>query len=333
MVKTENIHPNNEKQNEKATMTKLAIIVPCYNEEEVLHETRKRLIEVIDQLLSRKQIDEGQVVFVDDGSRDKTWSLIAAFAAQDAKVAGLKLAHNVGHQYALWAGLHWASTHCDAAVSIDADLQDDVNAIYEMVEQYNKGIDVVFGVRKERKTDTFFKRTTALAFYKLMNALGGKVVYNHADFRLMSRRTLQSLMAYPERNLFLRGMVASMGYPSGVVYYNRHERFAGESKYPLKRMISFAVQGITSFSVQPLRYITYLGILFMLVSVGMIVYALFSYFEGKAIQGWTSLLVSVWFIGGAILLALGVTGEYIGKIYLESKRRPRFFIEKQLNAE
>ena len=252
----------------------------------------------------------------------------------------MKLAHNVGHQHALWAGLEWASAHADAAVSIDADLQDDVEAIGTMVDYYNKGIDIVYGVRRERKTDTFFKKHTALAFYRLMRGLGGDIVYNHADFRLMSRRTLQALVSFPERNLFLRGMVSSLGFPSALVYYDRKERFAGESKYPLKKMISFALDGITSFSVRPLRYITYLGLFFMLIAILAIFYGLCSYAEGSALPGWTSLLVSVWFIGGAILLACGIIGEYVGKIYKEVKQRPRYFIEQttfksnetQLNA-
>ena len=311
---------------------KLVIVVPCYNEEEVIGETRRRLLEVLDNLEKRKKISEGQILFVDDGSRDSTWQLIEQYSKTTERVGGLKLSCNRGHQYALWAGLQWASEHSDASISIDADLQDDVNAIYSMVDAYLDGNDIVFGVRKERKTDTFFKRNTALAFYRLMAALGSKVIYNHADFRLMSRRAMQSLMQYPEDNLFLRGIIASMGYPSTSVYYNRSERFAGESKYPLKKMIAFALEGLTSFSVKPLRLITYLGILFILISMGVIVYALYEYFSGRTIEGWTSLLVSLWFIGGCILLACGVTGEYVGKIYLEVKRRPKFFIEKKVNA-
>lgn len=307
---------------------KLMIVVPCFNEEEVLAETRKRLVGVIDGLKSEGKIDEGQILFVDDGSRDHTWQLIEQFSKETDVVAGLKLSCNRGHQYALWAGLQWASEHSDASVSIDADLQDDVNVIGNMVEAYHAGNDIVFGVRRERKTDTFFKRNTALAFYRLMTTLGGKIVYNHADFRLMSKRAMQALMQYPEDNLFLRGIVASMGYPSTSVYYDRSERFAGVSKYPLKKMLAFALEGITSFSVKPLRLISYLGILFILVAIGVIVYALYEHFMGHTIAGWTSLLVSLWFIGGSVLVACGVMGEYIGKIYLEVKRRPKFFVEK-----
>ena len=319
---------------------KLVIVVPCYNEEEVLSETTSRLSAVIQRMVEEGRITEGQILYVDDGSRDKTWSLVESLSTAYACVSGLKLAHNVGHQQALWAGLEWAAVHADAAVSIDADLQDDVEAIPLMVDYFNKGIDIVFGVRKERKTDTFFKKHTALAFYRLMRGLGGDIVYNHADFRLMSRRTLQALVSFPERNLFLRGMVSSLGFPSALVYYDRKERFAGESKYPLKKMISFALDGITSFSVRPLRYITYLGLFFMLIAILAIFYGLCSYAEGSALPGWTSLLVSVWFIGGAILLACGIIGEYVGKIYKEVKQRPRYFIEQttfksnetQLNA-
>ena len=311
---------------------KLVIVVPCYNEEEVLNETKQRLLGVLDKLKSDGGISEGMVLFVDDGSKDRTWQMIEAFAGDSPMVGGLKLSGNRGHQYALHAGLKWASEHSDASVSIDADLQDDVNAIYEMVNEYHKGNDIVFGVRKERKTDTFFKRTTALAFYKLMNALGGKVICNHADFRLMSRRAMLAMMKYPESNLFLRGIAASVGYPSTCVYYNRSERFAGESKYPLNKMLAFAIEGITSFSVKPLRLISYLGIIFILVAIGVVIYALYEHFTGNTIEGWTSLLVSMWFIGGSILLACGVTGEYIGKVYLEVKQRPKYFVEKKVNV-
>ena len=307
---------------------KFVIVVPCYNEEAVLPETTFQLSRVFDGLLERNAIDQGMIIYVDDGSKDGTWSLIRRYAEENSYVEGLKLAHNVGHQHALWAGLEWASTHADACVSIDADLQDDVDAISAMVDYYNKGMDIVYGVRRERKTDTFFKKHTALVFYRLMRGLGGDIVYNHADFRLMSRRTLQALVSFPERNLFLRGMVSSLGFPSALVYYDRKERFAGESKYPLKKMISFALDGITSFSVRPLRYITYLGLFFMLIAILAIFYGLCSYAEGSALPGWTSLLVSVWFIGGAILLACGIIGEYVGKIYKEVKQRPRYFIEQ-----
>ena len=309
---------------------KLVIVVPCYNEELVLHETTRRLVAVLQSLMERKSIDEGMILYVDDGS--KTWSIIETLSKETSLVGGLKLSCNRGHQYALWAGLKWASAHSDASVSIDADLQDDVNAICLMVDEYHKGNDIVFGVRKERKTDTFFKRTTALAFYRLMRFFDRRIIYNHADFRLMSRRAMLSLMEYPEDNLFLRGIVASMGYPSTSVYYDRSERFAGESKYPLCKMLSFAFEGITSFSIKPLQLITYLGVAFILIAIGVVAYALYEHFTGHTIDGWTSLLVSMWFIGGCVLMACGITGEYIGKIYMEVKHRPKYFIDKKVNA-
>ena len=314
--------------------TKLIIVVPCYNEEEVLQETTRQLSTVLSSMEQEGTITEGKLLYVDDGSRDATWQIIEQLSTKNPRVMGLKLAHNVGHQQALWAGLEWAANApFDAIVSIDADLQDDVQAIVEMTERFNEGTDIVYGVRKERKTDTFFKKHTAQAFYKLMQTMGGDVVYNHADFRLMSKRALQALVAHPERNLFLRGIVRSLGYPSDYVYYDRHERFAGESKYPLSKMLNFAIDGITSFSVKPLRLITTFGLLFMFVAIVIIGYALYEHLIGHTIVGWTSLLVSLWFIGGAILTAIGIIGEYIGKIYKEVKRRPRYFIEKQISQK
>lgn len=308
----------------------LVIVVPCYKEEAVLPETARRLLLLLKEMKAEGQIDGGQILFVDDGSTDKTWSLIARYADENAEIAGLKLAANVGHQQALWAGLTAAVEKGDAVVSIDADLQDDPEAIKEMVRLYRQGVEVVYGVRRERHTDTWFKRTSAQAFYRLMESMDTRVVYNHADFRLLSRRALSALLEYPERNLFIRGLVASLGYPSAMVYYDRAERFAGESKYPLRRMIAFALDGITSFSVRPLRLITLFGLTCMLVSFGVIIYGIVRYFEGQTIVGWTSQLVSIWFIGGAILLACGIIGEYVGKIYKEVKRRPRFFVEKKV---
>jgi len=309
--------------------TRLIIVVPCYNEQEVLQETTLRLNDVLQGMESDGKIAEGRILYVDDGSRDRTWTLIEELAASWPRVMGLKLAHNVGHQQALWAGLEYAAGQpFDAIVSIDADLQDDVKAIIEMTDQFNAGTEIVYGVRRERKTDTLFKKHTAQTFYKLMQTMGGDIVYNHADFRLMSRRALQALMSHPERNLFLRGMVRSLGFSQGMAYYDRAERFAGESKYPLSKMLNFAIDGITSFSVKPLRLITTFGLLFMLVAIGIIAYALYEHFTGHTIVGWTSMLVSLWFIGGAILTAIGIIGEYIGKIYKEVKRRPRYFVEK-----
>ena len=306
----------------------LFIVVPCYNEEEVLHETNRRLAALLESLEKEGSIRAGSILYVDDGSHDRTWKLVEEFAASGSPVKGLKLAHNVGHQQALWAGLVYTAAHADAVVSIDADLQDNVESIRELVDYFNKGIDIVYGVRRERRTDSFFKKTTAQLFYRLMSNLGGEIVYNHADFRLMSRRAVEALMSYPERNLFLRGMVCSMGFPSAVVYYDREKRFAGESKYPFSKMLSFAVDGITSFSVRPLRYIVLLGLLFILISIVAIIYGFLSYLEGDTIPGWTSLLVSIWFIGGMVTTAIGIIGEYVGKIYKEVKRRPRYFVEK-----
>lgn len=309
--------------------TRLIIVVPCYNEQEVLQETTRRLNDVLQGMENEGKIAEGRILYVDDGSRDRTWTLIEELAASWPRIMGLKLAHNVGHQQALWAGLEYAAGQpFDAIVSIDADLQDDVKAIIEMTDQFNAGTEIVYGVRRERKTDTLFKKHTAQAFYKLMQTMGGDIVYNHADFRLMSHRALQALVSHPERNLFLRGMVRSLGFSQGMAYYDRAERFAGESKYPLSKMLNFAIDGITSFSVKPLRLITTFGVLFMLVAIGIIAYALYEHFTGHTIVGWTSMLVSLWFIGGAILTAIGIIGEYIGKIYKEVKRRPRYFVEK-----
>lgn len=311
---------------------KLIIVVPCYNEEEVLKEATRQLSDILALMENEGRIEDGRILYVDDGSKDMTWPLIEQLADVNPRVMGLKLAHNVGHQQALWAGLEWAAdSRFDAAVSIDADLQDDIDVIPEMTDYYNKGIDIVYGVRKERKTDTFFKKHTAQLFYKLMKTMGGDIVYNHADFRLMSKRTLQALVSYPERNLFLRGIVPMLGYPSASVYYDRKERFAGESKYPFTKMLNFALDGITSFSVKPLRLITTAGLVFMLASIIAIIYALSAFASGHVFPGWTSLLISVWFIGGAILTAIGIIGEYVGKIYKEVKRRPRYFIEKEVN--
>ena len=308
---------------------KIAIVVPCYNEEEMLPETTRQLLGIAERLKTECLAD-ATLLYVDDGSRDRTWELIRAHAAENPCVHGLKLAHNRGHQQALWAGLDWASEHADAAISIDADLQDDVEAILSMVREFQNGKDIVYGVRKVRTTDTWFKRATAQGFYRFVKWLGGDILYNHADFRLMSRRALKALQEFPERNMFLRGMVYSLGFPHSVVYYDRRERLAGESKYPLGKMLSFALDGITSFSVKPLRFIVYLGLFFILIALAAIVYALVSYFQGHVVPGWSSLLVSLWFIGGAILLAVGIIGESVGKIYSEVKRRPRYFIEQSV---
>lgn len=309
---------------------KLYIVIPCYNEEEVLPWSLERLTALITRLRDELSV-EARLLLVDDGSRDRTWQLISDAADRHPEVAGLKLAHNVGHQNALWAGLEQTVDKCDATVSIDADLQDDESAIVDMARQVLQGCDIVYGVRKERKTDTWFKRTTAQAFYRVMQTADKNMLYNHADFRMMTRRAVQALMQYPERNMFLRGIVRQLGFNEGYVYYDRTARTAGESKYPLKKMISFSIDGITSFSTAPLKFITFAGLTMTLVALIIIVYALYEHFTGRTIEGWTSILVSLWFIGGVVTTGVGITGVYIGKIYTEVKRRPRYFVDKTIN--
>lgn len=310
----------------------LYLILPCYNEEAVLPETSKRLKEKMQTLIGNGKIsDKSKIVFVDDGSKDKTYSIIRDLHKSDPIFSGIKLSCNRGHQNALLCGLFTAAEHADILISMDADLQDDINAIDEMLDKYYGGCDVVYGVRSARDTDTFFKKFTAEGFYKVMRLLGAKVVFNHADYRLMSRRAVEGLEQFPEVNLFLRGMVPMVGYPSDTVYYARGERFAGESKYPLKKMLSFAFEGITSLSVQPIKLITRLGFLVFLVSGLFLLYSFIRYFTGNTVPGWASLIVSVWAIGGLILMSIGVIGEYIGKVYLETKGRPRFIVEEFLN--
>lgn len=309
-------------------MYQLVIVVPCYNEEAVLEETNRRLLALAEKLESIEVATH--ILYVDDGSADATWRLISDFSEETPVVQGLKLAHNEGHQHALWAGLEKAVKTADAVVSIDADLQDSVDAIVEMVEQHRGGCDIVFGVRRKRDTDSFFKRVSAQMFYRLMQSLGAEVVYNHADFRLMSRRAVKALLQYSERNLFIRGMVKTLGYRQGYVYYDRTERMAGESKYPLGKMLAFAWDGITSFSVRPLRLIMGVGLFCIFISFVAIVWALVTYLQHRALPGWTSMLVSIWFLGGAVLTALGVIGEYVGKIYSEVKRRPRYIVEEEV---
>ena len=313
---------------------RLAIVVPCYKEELVLHETTSRLTQVLDDLVKDDLVaTNSYILYVNDGSTDNTWSIISELHEANKYVNGVNLAGNVGHQNALVAGLSSAVENCDMAISIDADLQDDVNAIREMVVKYYEGCDIVYGVRQSRQTDTWFKRTTALGFYSLMKSMGVKSVYNHADYRLMSQRALRQLLRYRERNLFLRGMVPTIGYKTDCVYYDRAERFAGESKYPLKKMISFAFDGITSFSVKPVHMVLYFGIVFLIVAFSIFCFVMYSLFRGNAVPGWTSLMLSVWFCSGCILLGLGIVGEYVGKIYVEVKDRPRFNIERVLMHE
>lgn len=311
---------------------KLYIVIPCYNEEAVLPETSKRLKEKIDFLIEKGKIDkDSRIVFVNDGSKDRTWEIIRKLHETDPAFSGINLTRNRGHQNALLAGLMTVKDCADMAISMDADLQDDIDAIDEMIDKYREGIDIVYGVRSSRKKDTFFKKATAEGFYKIMNLMGANTVFNHADYRLMSKRALDGLSQFQEVNLFLRGIVPMIGYPADVVYYERGERFAGESKYPFGKMLSFAIEGITSLSIKPIRAITFLGFFIFLVSIGILIYSFVRHFMGATIVGWTTLMVSVWAIGGLILLSLGVVGEYIGKIYLETKARPRFIVEQFLN--
>lgn len=312
-------------------MSTVYFVIPCYNEEAVLPETVKELTAQLQSMVQEGLADEkSRMLFVDDGSKDRTWELIEQFHSENQFVNGLKLAHNRGHQNALLAGLMTAKDEADCAISLDADLQDDVSVLPQFVQKFQDGCDVVYGVRNKRETDTWFKRTTAEGFYKVMAKLGVDIVFNHADYRLMSKCALDALSEYKEVNLFLRGIVPLIGYRSDYVYYDRHERFAGESKYPLKKMISFAMDGITSFSVKPLKIISNIGIFVALISIIGLLYALISHFLGNTVSGWTAIVCSIWLLGGVQMLCLGVVGEYIGKIYSEVKGRPRFRIEKHL---
>lgn len=315
-------------------MDRLALVVPCYNEEAVLEISAKELKSVLSDLIQKQKISSDSfILFVNDGSKDRTWELIEKEHRESEMVFGLKLAGNVGHQFALTAGLLTAKDICDIAVSIDADLQDDTSVIEEMVDKYHAGSDIVYGVRNDRKSDSWFKRTTAQGFYKIMALMGVKTVYNHADFRLMSKRALEHFSKFEENNLYLRGMVPLIGYQTDCVYYERKERVASESKYPFSKMLALAWNGITSFSVKPISLVTGLGFLIMLLSVLAAIYAFVSYFCGTVEPGWTSLLLSVWFLGGLQLCAIGLIGQYIGKIYIEVKHRPRYNIETLLSHE
>ena len=306
-------------------------VIPCYNEEAVLPETTRRMTDKLNAMRAAGLIGEkSRILYVDDGSKDRTWELVSQFNRENPWVEGVKLSHNRGHQHALLCGLMSAMPRCDAAISMDADLQDDIDALDQFVKKFQEGCDVVYGVRNKRDTDTWFKRTTAEGFYKVMQLLGVDVVFNHADYRLMSKRALEALSEYREVNLFLRGIVPLIGYRSDYVYYDRHERFAGESKYPLKKMLSFALDGITSFSVKPLKLISNLGILISVLSILGLLYALISYFAGWAVTGWTAIVCSIWLLGGLQMLCLGVVGGYIGKIYSEVKARPRYRVEEYL---
>ena len=310
----------------------LYLVIPCYNEEAVLHETAKQLLAKMNSMFDRGMISrESKIMFVNDGSRDRTWEIIKELHESNPIYSGVKLSRNKGHQNALLAGLMTAKEKADMAMSLDADLQDDVDVIDQMVEKYYEGNDVVYGVRSARDTDTFFKKFTAEGFYKIMQAMGVEIVFNHADYRLMSKRALEGLSEFREVNLFLRGIVPLIGYKSDIVTYERHERFAGESKYPLKKMLAFATDGITSFSIKPIRMITTCGFLIFAISILMLLYFLVVHFMGRTVHGWTSTIVSIWAIGGLQLLAIGIVGEYIGKIYLETKARPKYIIETVLD--
>lgn len=318
-----------EKKSERGKV--LYLVVPCYNEQEVLPETARRLLEKLESLTKRGLIaKESRILFVNDGSKDRTWELIEELHEQNPVYQGVKLSRNRGHQNALLGGLMTAKEYADMVISLDADLQDDIDVIDQFVERYYAGCEIVYGVRSARKTDTFFKRFTAESFYRLISFMGGEVVFNHADYRLMSKRALEELSNYQEVNLFLRGIVPMIGFQTDVVTYERHERLAGESKYPLKKMLALAVDGITSLSIKPIRFIVFLGGLLFFCSILMLIYSLVQHFLGNTTSGWTSLIVSIWAIGGLQLLAIGIIGEYIGKIYLETKARPKYIIEKVL---
>lgn len=314
--------------------TVLYMVIPCYNEEEVLEETTKRLKEKFNKLIKDKLIsNKSKVMYVNDGSKDKTWELIKKISKEEEYFTGITLSRNRGHQNALLGGLMTAKKYADVVISMDADLQDDINAIDGMLEKYYQGAEIVYGVRSARKTDTFFKRVTAEGFYKFMKMLGVDCVYNHADYRLTSKRVLDEFENFKEVNLFLRGMFPLVGFKSDIVYYERNERFAGESKYPLKKMLNFAWDGITSFSVKPLRMICSIGFLILFVSVLIMIYAIVRKFTGNTVDGWTFLAISIWFIGGIQMISVGIIGEYIGKMYSETKARPRFIIGENLEEE
>ena len=310
----------------------LYIVVPCYNEIEVLEETTKQLKKKLEELIDNKKIsNKSRVMYVNDGSKDKTWSLIKKINKEEKLFTGISLSRNRGHQNALLAGLMTAKEYADVIISMDADLQDDIGAVDEMIEKYKDGNDIVYGVRSARKKDTFFKRFTAEGFYKFMKKLGVDCVYNHADYRLTSKRVLNELSNFKEVNLFLRGMFPLIGFNSDIVYYERNERFAGESKYPLKKMLNFAWDGITSFSVKPLRLISTLGFIILTISIITMIYSLIMIIIGKSISSSNLILISIWFIGGLQMLSIGIVGEYIGKIYGETKQRPRFIISEELD--
>ena len=313
--------------------TILYMVVPCYNEEEMLHITSEKLEEKLRTLKNAGKIsDDSRVVYVDDGSRDNTWNIIEEMHHNNKVFNGVKLSRNEGHQNALLAGLDYARNHADMIVSMDADLQDDIDAVDAMIDKYHAGAEIVYGVRNDRSTDSAFKRGTAQLFYKMMKIMGAEIVYNHADFRLMSKRAVDELMNFKEVNLFLRGIVPLIGFKTDIVEYERHERIAGESKYPLKKMLSFAIDGVTSFSIKPINMIITAGFVCFLISVGMLIYSCIRHFTGDTVSGWTSLMTSIWALGGLQVVSIGVVGKYIGKVYLEVKERPRYIVDKYLDS-
>lgn len=313
------------------SLPRIAIVMPCYNEEQALPISSAEILSLLDKMSQENLISsDSYILCCNDGSKDNTWAVIQSLHNKDNRVKGISLAHNRGHQYALLAGLMTAKDNCDAAISIDADLQDDPNAIVEMVQKFREGKEIVYGVRSSRKTDTWFKRTTAHAFYSFQNVMGLETVYDHADYRLMSRRALELLSQYGEENLFLRGIVPQIGLDTDIVKYERNVRVAGESKYPLSKMLSFSIDGITSFSARPMRWIFMIGLILLVIDVFVAVYVLFAFVENNAVSGWTSLMLSVWFLGSLILMGLGIVGEYIGKIFIEVKNRPRYAIKDYL---
>ena len=306
------------------------LVIPCYNEEEVLPETSSRLIVKLNSMITAEMVHpDSRILFVDDGSKDATWSIIKNLSTENDRISGIKLAHNRGHQNALYAGLMYVIERCDISISMDADLQDDIEVLDDFVAKYKEGCQVVFGVRDDRKTDTQFKKQSAGMFYKLMKSLGTDVIANHADYRLMSKRALVALSQYPEVNMFLRGIVTDIGFKTDIVYYSRGKRFAGESKYPLKKMLSFAIDGITSFSIKPLRMMLVGGLAIAFISLLGLIYALVSFFFWYTVSGWTTTVLSIWFLGGIQVSCIGIIGEYIGKTYFETKRRPKYIIEEE----
>ena len=310
----------------------LYIVIHCYNEEEVLDITTKTLVQKLNELITNKLIsNNSKILYVDDGSKDNTWNIIKEFHKKYQFVNGLKLTKNKGHQNALLAGLLSSKEKCDITISMDADLQDDVNVIDKMIKEYLKGNEIVYGVRSSRKKDSFFKRKTAKAFYKFMKLMGTDIIYNHADCRLMSKIALESLNEFNETNLFLRGIVTQIGYKNSIVYYERNKRAAGVSKYPFKKMVKFAIEGITSFSIKPLQMIANLGFIMLLFSMGVLIYSIIRKLTGNTVDGWTFIVVSIWLVSAVQLLSLGIIGQYIGKIYNEVKKRPRYIIEEELS--